>query len=363
MQLLIDVSQETPDSLLLAAEVLKMLSAAMVPVDLETPKEKPASINGPSTPIILHAHGPAAPIDPRPQACSDSFAPADSARLDPSVVFGRVPAGTINPTPAAVATFVPGVSTGVGVAAPLAPPAPAAQSTMTVVPSAVLPGLLAPVPPVSLTIPPAVSDATTTAGTTAPAAPVAANIPTTPDTAAVATASNGRDKDGLPWDARVHSETRKMNADGTWRYRRNLDALVKAAVTAELKALYGGQLTIQTGMVSLPAAPPAPQAPPAPTAPPAPVAPQPPAAPMPVSDGVPLGVPNPGQSAAVQALGFRDFMSAVNKATQAGRLTAVQLNNACKAVNLDGVSALASDPGKISLVHNQIAHLLVAPTA
>src|SRR5882757_6849164 len=108
MQLLIDVSQETPDSLLLASEILKMLSAAMVPV------EKPASINGPSTPIVLYAHGPAAPIDPRPQAS------IDLAQLDPAAMFGRgVPARTI----------------------PLAPPAPTAPNATNVVPISAFRGL------------------------------------------------------------------------------------------------------------------------------------------------------------------------------------------------------------------------------
>lgn len=345
MQLLIDSTQETPASLRFIAATLCALADTYGPPLVLEPE--PASINGPSAPIVLHAHAPAAPIDPRPVETSDP------AQMDPAAVFARkdvyagvihqniVPAGTSpDPTLPAV-TSIPtapmeyGINRGVPV---FVPPAP----LMT--PATALPAIAALAAP--------------SAG-----APVAANAPAQ-DTAAAGTVSNDRDKDGLPWDVRIHSETRKTNADGTWRYRRNLDPTVKATVTAELKAQYGGQLTIQTGMVSLPTAPPppplVPQAPPAPTAS---VAPQPPAAPLPVSDGVPLGVSNTQQPAVLPALGFRDFMSAVNKALAAGRLTQDQLTNACKAVNLDGISALASEPGKISLVHSQIAHLLGAATA
>lgn len=361
MQLLIDSTQETPASLRFIARTLCELADTYgPPIDLMAP-----SINGPSTPIVLHAHGPAAPIDPRPQA-----------PLDPAVVFG-VPAGTINPTPAAAATFVPGVSTGVGVAIPLAPPAPAAPNATQHAPVTSFVDFAASAPPAPTMTPTNALLATITTETIvplAPSPPLAAVAPSavasavgnatqtvpTPSTGAAITAGAAeRDKDGLPWDARVHSETRKMNADGTWRNRRNLDANVKATVMAELRALFQN---VPPASPQLPLAPPAPvpQAPPAPTAP---VAPQPPTAPLSVPVGVPLGLPNTGQPAVLPALGFRDFMSAVNKATAAGTLTTAQLDQACKAVNLDGISALASEPGKISLVHAQVAHLLGAATA
>src|SRR5690606_8116728 len=38
---------------------------------------------------------------------------------------------------------------------------------------------------------------------------------------------------------RIHSETRATNKDGTWRYRRNLDAALKAKVEAEIRATLG----------------------------------------------------------------------------------------------------------------------------
>ena len=56
-------------------------------------------------------------------------------------------------------------------------------------------------------------------------------------TGAAPTASVVTDKNGLPWDARIHASSKTMNADGTWRGRRNTDAAIITAVEAELRAL------------------------------------------------------------------------------------------------------------------------------
>jgi hypothetical protein len=47
-------------------------------------------------------------------------------------------------------------------------------------------------------------------------------------------------KNGLPWDERIHSSSRAINADGTWRYRKNVPDETKQAVEAELKTLMIG---------------------------------------------------------------------------------------------------------------------------
>lgn len=44
------------------------------------------------------------------------------------------------------------------------------------------------------------------------------------------------DKNGLPWDERIHSSSKNMNADGTWRYLRGGDVDQRAVVEAELRA-------------------------------------------------------------------------------------------------------------------------------
>lgn len=61
--------------------------------------------------------------------------------------------------------------------------------------------------------------------------------PASAPTVAAPTASVVTDKNGLPWDARIHASTKTFNADGTWRGRRNTDAAIITAVEAELRAL------------------------------------------------------------------------------------------------------------------------------
>src|ERR1700743_1495399 len=41
------------------------------------------------------------------------------------------------------------------------------------------------------------------------------------------------DVHGLPWDARVHSANRGLNKDGSWRYKKGVDTVTKAAVENE----------------------------------------------------------------------------------------------------------------------------------
>lgn len=42
------------------------------------------------------------------------------------------------------------------------------------------------------------------------------------------------DKRGLPWDERIHASSKALNADGTWRYRRNTPKETIEAVESEL---------------------------------------------------------------------------------------------------------------------------------
>lgn len=324
MQLLIDSTQETPASLRFIAGVLSQMAELYTPAETARP-----SINGPSAPVVLHS---------TTSVLGDaSITETTVTGLDPAKVFGRADlyAGVIHHN---IQGDVP-----TGTPEDFTQPGMTAAGTQTAVKASAPPA-----PTVSL---PDASRATTIAGITAPAAPDAGNIQA-PDTAAADTVS---DKDGIPWDARIHSETRKTNADGAWRYRRNLDPNVKAVVTLELKAKYG----TQAPLASIPA-PPAPSAPPAP---PAPVAPQPPAASLPVPNGLPVGVPNaplPGVVSTSPATNFRELMSKVNKAKGAGLLSEQQLTLACRAVNIDSITALASQPDKVPLVDAQINQILGA---
>jgi hypothetical protein len=220
MQLLIDSTQETPASLRFIAATLCALADTYGPPIEELLEPKP-SINGPSSPIVLHVHTPAAPIDPAPLATPVN----DPGQMDPAAVFGRsVPAGTTaDPT--------------LPVSLPVAPP-----------------------PPVTVATVPAVAGVTS-----AVASDVANDTQTAPMQSTVSVITAGAaDKNGMAWDVKVHSESKALNADGTWRFRRNLDAAIKAA--------YLASITGAAPLVPAPAAPPAP----APEAPPLPRLHQPP---------------------------------------------------------------------------------------
>lgn len=43
-----------------------------------------------------------------------------------------------------------------------------------------------------------------------------------------------RDVDGLPWDERIHSSNHKLNADGRWQRRRNIDEQTYVTVRSQL---------------------------------------------------------------------------------------------------------------------------------
>lgn len=52
--------------------------------------------------------------------------------------------------------------------------------------------------------------------------------------------TNGEvDKNGLPWDERIHSSSKEKNKDGSWRIKKNVDAAFKAQVETSLRAVSG----------------------------------------------------------------------------------------------------------------------------
>lgn len=72
-----------------------------------------------------------------------------------------------------------------------------------------------------------------------------------PPKIAVADINNAqRDKTGLPWDARIHSGNKTINADGTWKKRKGVSDAIVDAVTAELRATCG--MATGTGAASAP---------------------------------------------------------------------------------------------------------------
>lgn len=349
-QILIDTSTDTGPELTATAEFLLEL-AAIRNIEAGAPRRPEIQpLKLPPAPPIVPVP-PAVPLPPAPPLPPSADVPAGT--LDPAVVFQK--------------------------ATPVSPSAP-----------------VAPVAPNGFQAPPVVA----TAPAVTPAfAPAVVTQPTFPATSAAGTASDERDVENLPWDARIHSETKKKNSDGRWRMRRNLDDGIKNAVYAELKALHGGTVAaipappsspdVPSAQVSLPQ-PPAgvpsgvpvppeasavPQPPVAPSAvplPPVPAAGHVPAPPpnnvvslhatVPVPPAPAMGMPNAAQQSVLSTpvTGFRELMQKVNTALANGRLTQDQLTEACKSVGMDGVGQLAVQPALVPDVDRYLNRFLTA---
>lgn len=106
-------------------------------------------------------------------------------------------------------------------------------------------------------------------------APGASAAPSAPAPAPAAPAASGVvvDKDGLPWDSRIHSDAaEKMSKTGYWKTRRNLPEGYKEEIEAQLRQVMNAgksEASTTTTTVAV-AAPPAPSAPAAPAPAPAP---------------------------------------------------------------------------------------------
>ena len=68
------------------------------------------------------------------------------------------------------------------------------------------------------------------------------------------------DADGLPWDPRIHSSSKQLVADGTWRKRRNTAKELFAEVEAELRGLSAVDAPVDAPIPAPPPPPPPPAA-------------------------------------------------------------------------------------------------------
>lgn len=162
---------------------------------------------------------------------------------------------------------------------------------------------------------------------TPPAVPPGAFGPPPPaEPPATATGGPELDSDGLPWDSRIHSETKSHNKDGTWRVKRNTDPALVEQVKAELRAAMSA---------------PVPPAPPAET-PPAPLAEAPPAVPpAPPSDDLP-------------PVSFAGFVQAVTKKQAAGLLTVQEVNEVCAKHGLAQMPLLVNRLDLIPAIYEEL---------
>lgn len=175
--------------------------------------------------------------------------------------------------------------------------------------------------PAVIFAPPPTFDSVTPAPTPEVAAP-ASTVPAAPLNPAPGVEL---DADGLPWDARIHSESRSKVVAGTWKYKRGVDPRLVEEVEAELRAVMG---------VPVPAAPEVPA--PAPTPPATAPAPIPPAGPT-----------------------FPSLMRKISKAVADGRTTQVAVIETVKACRLPSLPALATRPDLVASVDAAIDALLI----
>lgn len=136
------------------------------------------------------------------------------------------------------------------------------------------------------------------------------------------------DADGLPWDARIHSEARSKVVAGTWKYKRGVDPRVVEQVEAELR-----------GVMGLPAPAPAENAAASVTlsAPPA----------APVAAQAPFGVT------------FPQLMLKISKAVSEGRTTQVAVIETVKSCGIESLPLLAQRPDLVPMVDAAIDALLI----
>ena len=194
------------------------------------------------------------------------------------------------------------------------------------------------------TAPVAMVETTSTTTSTVPAPP--AQMPA--NVAAIAAPQTGSpasgvelDKNGLPWDGRIHAESKAKIADGTWRSKRNLDPALKAQVEAELRQVMGAAPAAPLGPWPFPPAPSATEAALASpvTAPPAPAV-------------APAAAP--GEVPADARAQFVALVGRASAAIQGQKVTQAEVNQCCVDA---GVPALPLLANRLDLVAQVAAHI------
>ena len=272
---------------------------------------------------------------------------ADAAKLN--AVFGQ---GVAGPTLGDVG-LAPAAAFGV-------PPAPLAVSTPAIAGASTV----APPPPASI------APTTTTPGVASSAA-------------GASSAGVELDSKGLPWDGRIHAESKGKIADGTWRNKRNLDAALKAQVEAELRqVMSAAPIPPAPGVAPSPAQPVAPVTiPTAGLASSAAIAPVPPSVPVPPVAPVPpapLAVPTPPVAGAAPSMPVapnaapagevpqdarQQFVGLVGRASaaiQGQKVTPAEVKQICADSGIPALPLLANRLDLVATVASRIDALIAA---
>lgn len=162
------------------------------------------------------------------------------------------------------------------------------------------------------------------------------------------------DSAGLPWDARIHAESKNKIADGTWRRKRILDAALLAHVEAELRQVMGALVVLPPAIpnatiTNLPhnatIVPPPPPATETNVMPPIPAslvrAPTPPA-------------PPPATAASPTAVTYVALIGKVSAAMNAKKITPADTIAICQKHGLPGLPMLSNRPDLLPQVAAEI---------
>jgi hypothetical protein len=133
------------------------------------------------------------------------------------------------------------------------------------------------------------------------------------------------DKSGLPWDARIHSDNRALNADGTWRKRRGVTDDVFFQVANELRAAKVS-VPLPPATVATVATPPATVATP------------------------PATVATPPATVDIGAL-FRDIIKQSQEPLAAGKITQQGITDFLLSKNFKALPLLPTEPEKMAAAH------------
>lgn len=177
------------------------------------------------------------------------------------------------------------------------------------------------------------------ASTVAPPPPVN-TAPTTTTPGVASSAGVELDSKGLPWDGRIHAESKGKIADGTWRKKRQIDPALVAQVEAELRQVMGAA--------------------------PAPLAQGVAPAPTPVSVAASTIAPSvltgaaPGEVPADARQQFVGLVGRASAAIQGGKVSQAEVNQICADSGIPALPLLANRLDLVATVASRIDALIAA---
>ena len=157
-------------------------------------------------------------------------------------------------------------------------------------------------------------------------------------------ATPDRDGEGLPWDRRIHSSSKAINADGRWRIARNVDPELIDSVKAELRALVAAPVVAESAAV----------------VPPPPVIDAVAEVPPPPADPVVVAPPPPAATTPDLNAMFTTLLRDAGQAVVAQRITSADLTGICVKHGVANVGLLAARKDLVPQIDAEFRALLAS---